>query len=83
MYTSTCVKHSRNLRKKNILVELLKKENQECARPYSNLIPFFCGSSKTCLKRNDAALELAKQNVREKYIIVGIRVENVVIIYNI
>ena len=47
-------------------------ENQECSRPYSNLIPFFCGSSKVCQKRNDEALEIAKQNVRNKYTIVGI-----------
>ena len=47
-------------------------ENHECARPYSNLIPFFCGSSKVCQKRGDDALRIAKENVREKYAIVGI-----------
>lgn len=52
--------------------ECTRSENQECARPYSNLIPFFCGSSKVCQKRGDEALEIAKQNVRNKYTIVGI-----------
>ena len=36
------------------------------------MIPFFCGSSKVCQKRGDEALEIAKQNVRNKYTIVGI-----------
>ena len=26
--------------------DCVKTEAQECARPYSNLIPFFCGSSR-------------------------------------
>jgi len=52
--------------------ECTRSENQECARPYSNLIPFFCGSSKVCQKRGDEALKIAKDNVRDKYAIVGI-----------
>jgi len=36
------------------------------------LIPFFCGSGETCLKRGDKALEIAKRNVYERYAIVGI-----------
>ena len=36
------------------------------------MIPFFCGSSKICLKRGDEALTIAKQNVRDNYLIVGI-----------
>jgi dermatan/chondrotin sulfate uronyl 2-O-sulfotransferase UST len=52
--------------------ECTTSENHECARPYSNLIPFFCGSSKVCQKRGDDALKIAKENVREKYAIVGI-----------
>merc|ERR1711953_347681 len=51
--------------KRNMTIDdCTKSENQECARPYSNLIPFFCGSSKICLKRGDEALTIAKQNVR-------------------
>lgn len=54
------------------LIDICFLENHECARPYSNLIPFFCGSSKICQKRGDDALRIAKDNVREKYAIVGI-----------
>ena len=36
------------------------------------MIPFFCGSSQICLNRGDEALRIAKQNVRDKYLIVGI-----------
>ena len=54
------------------ILKLYFLENHECARPYSNLIPFFCGSSKICQKRGDDALRIAKENVREKYTIVGI-----------
>ena len=40
--------------------------------PWSNLIPFLCGSSKVCRKRNEEALQIAKKNVREKYLVIGI-----------
>ncbi|CAG5079692.1 Oidioi.mRNA.OKI2018_I69.PAR.g9324.t1.cds [Oikopleura dioica] len=52
--------------------DCVKTEAQECARPYSNLIPFFCGSSSLCQKRGDEAVAIAKQNVLDRYAIVGI-----------
>ena len=59
--------------KRNLTVdECVAEERTECSKPYSNLIPFFCGSSEVCRSRNDKALEIAKRNVFERYAIVGI-----------
>ena len=52
--------------------ECVASDKLECSKPYSNLIPFFCGSGEVCLKRGDKALEIAKRNVFERYGIVGI-----------
>ena len=59
--------------KRNMTVdECVAEERTECSKPYSNLIPFFCGSSELCRSRSDKALEIAKRNVYERYAIVGI-----------
>ena len=59
--------------KRNMTVnECVAEERTECSKPYSNLIPFFCGSSELCRSRSDRALEIAKRNVYERYAIVGI-----------
>ena len=53
-------------------LSLLCTGYNECAKPWSNLIPFLCGSSKDCRKRNEDALQGAKKNVRDKYLVVGL-----------
>ena len=39
---------------------------------YSDLIPFFCGNDSWCRKRDRKALEMAKKNILEKYVFVGV-----------
>jgi dermatan/chondrotin sulfate uronyl 2-O-sulfotransferase UST len=54
------------------LDDCVKNEEKECARPWSELLLFFCGHSNICRKRGDEALAIAKQKVLERYAIVGI-----------
>lgn len=51
------------------LVKLAELDNieilRDCKKVYSDMIPFFCGSHQWCRKRDAAALEQAKNNIRK------------------
>ena len=52
--------------------ECIEWQQDECTKPWSNLIPFLCGSSKICLSRSAEALEIAKRRVEYDYTLVGL-----------
>ena len=49
-----------------------KNIKRDCKDVYSDMIPFFCGSKKSCRKRDKTALEEAKNNIIKYYSAVGI-----------
>ena len=54
------------------LEECINKQYKTCAKPYSDLIAFFCGNDSWCRKRDKRALAAAKENVKKYYLVVGV-----------
>ena len=52
--------------------DCIKNQLPTCAKIYSDLIPYFCGNYDWCRKRNQKALETAKNHIFKKYAVVGI-----------
>ncbi|XP_066014984.1 uronyl 2-sulfotransferase [Pocillopora verrucosa] len=54
--------------------ECVKKEMDDCVKPQRvfYIIPYFCGNEAFCRKPTSQALEQAKKNVMENYLVVGV-----------
>ena len=72
-FTKAKIGHNMDENHRNMtLTECVKTEDKECAKPEMIMIPYFCGSSELCLKSGKEALEIAKENILQKYIFVGL-----------
>ncbi|XP_062510246.1 uronyl 2-sulfotransferase-like [Corticium candelabrum] len=60
--------------KEQTIDECMERNHHECSSPKRMfyVIPFFCGQEEACREPSSWALEKAKANVRDKYLVVGI-----------
>ena len=51
---------------------ILDKKNNECQRPIWQLVPYLCGQDPVCRTRSIEAVDIAKRNVENDYVLVGL-----------
>jgi len=52
--------------------DCITRRRRECIEPIWHTVPYICGNDKICMKRHEASVQQAKQNIDSKYIVVGI-----------
>lgn len=52
--------------------DCITRRRRECTEPIWHTVPYLCGNEKVCLKKYEQTIQITKQRIDSKYLVIGV-----------
>ena len=52
--------------------DCITRRRRECTEPIWHTVPYLCGNEKICLKKYEQTIQITKQRIDSKYLVIGV-----------
>ena len=52
--------------------DCITRRRRECTEPIWHTVPYLCGNEKVCLKKFEQTIQITKQRIDSKYLVIGV-----------